>query len=196
MRLHGIDREVWNRYQKNATGAEYDIVTLGYKYNLPDLGAAIGRVQLSRAWELRDARRAIAKIYGEGLGDRDWLQLPFLGDGSNPSDWENENFTNNSHSWHLFILRLVPEKLSISRNEFVAELKERAIGTSLHFLPLHRMSYYRRMKIGGEGPFPEVEGLSDRAISLPLFPSMTEAQVRRVIAEVLKIGDTFSQRHG
>lgn len=194
-RLHGIDREVWNRYSKESQGWAYDVTELGYKYNLPDLAAAIGRVQLARSRSLMAERADIARRYSQAFANEDWLDLPFLGDAgpSLPPLVEGGTPILAGHSWHLYILRFRTEELSISRDEVSQRLRERGIGTSLHFIPLNTMSYYRKL---GAPAFPHAEQTSARALSIPLFPGMTDEQVSRVIEELLYIGHTFRRSHG
>jgi dTDP-4-amino-4,6-dideoxygalactose transaminase len=179
MRLHGIDRDVWNRYTAGSGSWEYDVVEAGYKYNLTDLAAAIGVAQLAKAGTFLDLRRRVARAYLAGLGGCDFLDLP-------------EDTDDNG--WHLFVVRLRAEQLSIDRNRFVAELQQRGIGTSVHFIPLHLMSYYcQRYGLRPED-FPVALRLYRAAISLPIYPSLTEEEIARVIAAVCEVGGRFRAR--
>jgi dTDP-4-amino-4,6-dideoxygalactose transaminase len=179
MRLHGIDRDVWNRYTAGNASWEYDVVEAGYKYNMTDLAAAIGIAQLAKAETFLHARRAVARAYLAGLGGCDWLDLP-------------EDTDDNG--WHLFVVRLRAEQLSIDRDRFVAELQQRGIGTSVHFIPLHLMSYYRRRYGLAPDDFPVALRLFRAAISLPIYPSLTEDEIARVIAAVREVGERFRAR--
>lgn len=173
MRLHGIDREVWRRYTSSNASWKYDVVAPGYKYNLPDIAAAIGRVQLKRSEMLLNRRRRIAETYLDSLAGYDFLRLP-------P---HHEN-----HAWHLFIIRLVPEALNIERDEFIEELQARGIGVSVHFIPLHMMTYYKEKYGYKAEDFPNSLEAYQTAISLPIYPDMRDDQIQRVIETVISIG--------
>jgi dTDP-4-amino-4,6-dideoxygalactose transaminase len=179
MRLHGIDRDVWNRYTAANGSWEYDVVEAGYKYNLTDLAAAIGVAQLAKAGTFLDLRRRVARAYLAGLGGCDFLDLP-------------EDTDDNG--WHLFVVRLRAEQLSIDRDRFVAELQQRGIGTSVHFIPLHLMTYYRQRYGLAPEDFPVALRLYRAAISLPIYPSLTEEEIARVIAAVCEAGGRFRAR--
>lgn len=173
MRLHGIDRAAWDRYTSRKASWEYDVVAPGFKYNMTDISAAIGRVQLSRAKELMGKRHRLVKSYLEALSDLDFLELP---------RWKNE------HAWHLFLIKIKPEKLSIDRNRFIEELQDAGIGTSVHYKPLHMMSYYKDRYHLSDGDFPLAEDAFNRVISLPLFPDLAEEQLQRVCNTIKSIG--------
>jgi dTDP-4-amino-4,6-dideoxygalactose transaminase len=179
MRLHGIDRDVWNRYTAANASWEYDVVEAGYKYNLTDLASAIGLAQLAKAGTFLERRRHVARAYRAGLGDCDWLELPDDAD---------------DHGWHLFVVRLRAERLGIERDRFVAELQQRGIGTSVHFIPLHLMSYYRTRYGLKPEDFPVALRLYRAAISLPIYPSLTDGEVARVVAAVREVGERFRAR--
>ncbi len=176
MRLHGIDREVWNRYTEPGASWRYDVVAPGYKYNLTDIAAAIGRVQLGRAQEFLQRRREIVARYMTALSGLDFLRLPVLVE---------------AHAWHLFIVRVQKDRLSIDRDGFIAELQKRGIGVSVHFIPLHTMTYYReRYRLKPED-FPVSMRCFQSSISLPLSASLTDDDVERVIRAVSEIGSEF-----
>jgi dTDP-4-amino-4,6-dideoxygalactose transaminase len=175
MRLHGIDRDVWNRYKEPGVSWKYDIVAAGYKYNLTDLAAAIGRVQLKKAWTFLERRRAIVRRYLAAFSAMDFLTLPA---------WAE------NHAWHLFIVRLKEGKLALSRDELIQELQARGIGVSVHFIPLHIMSYYRERYGLKPESFPLSLACYESSVSLPLSASLTDDDVDRVIAAVAEIGAT------
>jgi len=177
MRLHGIDRPIWDRHTSNTW--EYDVVAPGFKYNMPDTAAAIGLVQLGRADEFLERRESIARRYIEALGDRDYLQCPNESEG---------------HAWHLFILLLHLDRLRIDRNSFIRRLAERGIGSSVHYKPLHQMSYYRDTYGLSPDSYPRATDRFHRVISLPIYPSLAESEVDRVIAAVLSVGDEAAAR--
>ena len=172
----GMSHNAWNRYAKGGSW-KYDIVEPGYKYNMFDIQAALGLVQLSRMEEMQARRLAIAARYQEELGKIDAVEPPFV-----------PEFT--THCWHLYVLRIVPELLTIDRDQFIVELNERNVGTSVHFIPTHTMTAFR--KLGWkEGDFPMAEKHFERIISLPLYPSMTDEQVQYVIDAVRDIVEKY-----
>ncbi|MGA2976276.1 MAG: DegT/DnrJ/EryC1/StrS aminotransferase family protein [Spirochaetia bacterium] len=173
MRLHGIDREIWNRYTEPGASWKYDVVAPGYKYNLSDLASAIGRVQLQKAESFLQKRKAVARRYIMAFGGLDFLNVP---------SWTED------HAWHLFIARLRPEKLSITRDAFIEEMQNRGIGVSVHFIPLHTMTYYRDRYGLKPDDFPVSYECFKRCISLPIPASLTDDEVERVIAAVAEIG--------
>ncbi len=174
MRLHGIDRPVWDRQKGAARGWEYDVVAPGYKYNLPDTAAALGRVQLRRAPGLRERRRQIAEAYRRHLADRDYLVLP------PPRE---------DHSWHLYVVSFDANRLSIGRDEVAEEIGARGIGTSVHYKPLHLMSYYRKSYGFEPTDFPVSLERFMTSLSLPIYPDLTDDEVDRVAASLKAVCD-------
>jgi dTDP-4-amino-4,6-dideoxygalactose transaminase len=172
MRLHGFDRTAWDRYTSKTASWRYDIVEPGYKYNLPDLLAAVGRAQLGKARRFLEERRAIAARYLEAFGGESAFEMPPL---------------HPEHSWYLFSLRVVPEVLGIGRDEFAERLQASGIGVSVHFIPLHTMSYWSKRYGLKREDFPESYSKFSRTLSLPIWQGMSEAQVDRVIETALKI---------
>jgi len=174
MRLHGIDREVWDRYTSPRPSWEYDVIEAGYKYNMPDILATIGRVQLRKANAFSARRHEIASIYLKLLGDRDYLELP-------PASTES--------SWHLFMIRIRPDRLTIGRDRFIELLAEHGIGTSVHYIPLHIMRYYRDRYGLKPSDFPISLDAYTRTLSLPIYPGLDDEQVTRIAETVKAIGD-------
>jgi len=172
MRSHGFDRDAWDRYTSPRASWYYDVIEAGYKYNLPDVLAAIGVAQLGKAGRFLAERRAIAARYLEAFAAIDELENPPV---------------HPAHSWHLFSLRVRPERLRLTRDEFIVKLQERGIGTSVHFIPLHTMKYWRERYDLSPSDFPEALDRFSRSISLPIWQGMTEAQVTRVIEAVTGI---------
>ena len=179
MRLHGIDRDVWDRYTSAVASWRYDVREAGYKYNLPDLLAAVGVAQLRKVAAFRERRRAIAARYAAGLSDRDYLEIP-------PMCGE--------HDFHLYCLRIRPRRLRMCRDEIIGELARRGIGCSVHFIPLHLMGYYRRTYGLRPEDFPISLSIYERSISLPIYPGLGDDEVDRVVAEVRNIGDAAYRR--
>ena len=174
MRLHGIDREVWNRYTSPGAGWKYDVVAAGYKYNMTDIAAAIGRVQLKKAEAFLARRKAIVRRYITAFSALDFLALPA---------W-TEN-----HAWHLFIVRIRDKKLALTRDQCIEELQKKGIGVSVHFIPLHTMKYYRERYGLKPEDFPAAVECYDASMSLPLSASLTDDDVERVIGAVAELGE-------
>ena len=174
MRLHGIGGDAWKRYSKTGSWY-YEVQDAGYKMNLPDLLAAVGVAQLKKADLFWQQRSSIAAYYQKELGKCEELEMPPTGpEGS-------------QHSWHLFILRLRPGFMTLDRNQFIEELKAAGVGTSVHFIPLHRHPFYVREYKCVPEDFPQAENGFSRCLSLPIFPGMTEEQVSRVVHSVTQI---------
>jgi dTDP-4-amino-4,6-dideoxygalactose transaminase len=174
MRLHGIGGDAWKRYSKTGSWY-YEVQEAGYKMNLPDLLAAVGVAQLKKADLFWEQRCAIADYYQKELGQCEELEMPPAG----PAGAQ--------HSWHLFILRLRPDCLTIDRNQFIEELKTAGVGTSVHFIPLHRHPFYVREYGCVPEDFPQAENSFSRCLSLPIFPDMTGKQLARVVRSVKQI---------
>ena len=175
MRMHGMDRTTWDRYTSPHASWEYDIVDLGWKFNLPDLLATMGRVQLKRAGEMFEKRKKIVQYYNEEFSKLDFVQLPPDGDGN---------------AWHLYLMRLNPGALKIGRDDFAKALQKEGIGISVHFIPLFKFTYWKNLdKNFTAENFPNAARQYERTISLPLWPDMTEEMARLTVAAVKKIGE-------
>lgn len=174
LRFHGIERDAWKRYGKGGDPS-YDIMEPGYKYNMPDLLAALGIAQLERWKELNGRRQTLARLYLAGLQGIDGLDLP------------KAPQYDHIHAWHLFIIKLK----DYFRDEFMQKLAEYNIGYGLHFPPAHTLSYVNSKYNGSSMPLQETNRAADKILSLPLFPDMTEDDVQYVCAaikEILKNG--------
>ncbi|MEQ8345123.1 MAG: DegT/DnrJ/EryC1/StrS aminotransferase family protein [Sneathiellaceae bacterium] len=168
LRFHGIDREAFNRFAK-AGSQDYDVVLPGWKYNMLDMQAALGLHQLQALDGFIARRTALAQRYRAGFAG--WPQFRLQGEPGYPQD----------HAWHLFVILLDPAKAGMDRAAFMAAMKERNIGTGLHYQAAHLFSYYRDLLGTGPGDFPHAEAAGATIVSLPLFPAMTEAEQDRVI---------------
>ena len=169
LRFHGISRDAWKRYGKGGN-PEYDIEEPGFKYNLTDIQAALGMVQLSRLAEFNGRREKLVQLYREKLGDNvEGLDLP-----------GNPTFPH-THANHLF----VPKIIAMERGRFMERLSDYNIGYGLHFPACHLLSYVK--KRFGNTSLPETERAAERIISLPLFPGMTEEDVLYVSQGVREI---------
>ena len=176
MSLHGISHDAWKRYTKEGSWY-YEVLYPGFKYNLTDVAAAIGIEQLKKCDRFWQAREQIARIYQQALADLKEIQLP-------------AHREDDQHAWHLFIIQLNLERLSITRDEFIEALHEQAIGTSVHFIPLHLHPYYRDNFGYKPESFPNASAAFDRIISLPIYPNMTEVEVGRVVGAVRAVAQT------
>lgn len=166
MRTHGMT-STSARFTKEGNWA-YDVVAPGFKCNMPEIIAALGLAQLKRQVELHGKRMDLAKLYLEGLKN-----IPEI----NPPVFD----TIEEHSWHLFVIRLNPEMLSISRNDFILKLKEKNIGASVHFTPLYHYTAYRDMTRLGHRWYPGAEKAYSEIISLPIWPEMKADDVKDVL---------------
>lgn len=164
MRLHGIDRDIWYRYSLNSSSWEYDVVAPGYKYNMPDVNAAIGLAQLKKAEYWRNQRQRCAEYYYNALDKINHIDLPSL------------TGTMEDHAWHLFPIIVLPS-CPISRNELIVSLSEEGIGTSVHYKPLYRMSYYHNMYKLTPDKFPNTERIWKGTVSLPIYPELQEHEL-------------------
>lgn len=173
MALHGISKDAWKRYTAEGSWY-YEIIAPGYKYNLTDIASALGLAQLAKAERMWQRRKDISVRYNEAFAAIPHLQLPH----DNPE---------HQHAWHLYMLRLNLEQLKIDRARFIAELKERNIGASVHFIPLHLHPYYRETYGYKPEDFPVAFGEYMREISLPIYSKMSDADVSDVIAAVLDV---------
>jgi dTDP-4-amino-4,6-dideoxygalactose transaminase len=174
--LHGISKDAWKRYTAEGTWF-YDILETGYKYNLTDTQAALGLAQLAKCDAMRDRRAAIANRYTNALSHLDAYSTPL-----NPPDM--------LHAWHLYSLRVNPGVLRIDRNRVIDELKRRGIGTSVHFIPLHLHTLYQQLGYT-KGQFPNAEDRFAGAISLPIYPGLTEQDTDRVVEDLHDIAREF-----
>jgi dTDP-4-amino-4,6-dideoxygalactose transaminase len=170
MSLHGISRDAWNRFAASGSWY-YEIEDAGFKYNMTDIAAALGLVQLERAEELLAARRELAAVYATRLSSAPLSELVEL-----PAEAPD-----GSHAWHLYIIRLALERLKADRGQVIDELKALGIGTSVHFIPLHLHPYYRRRWGYAAGDFPVATREYERVLSLPIWPGMSTSDVDRVV---------------
>jgi dTDP-4-amino-4,6-dideoxygalactose transaminase len=173
MRLHGISRDVFDRYTSKKPSWFYEVVEPGFKYNMTDVAASMGIHQLKKARAFREKRAAIAKAYNEAFIDLPVILPPIAPEGE-------------THAWHLFILRL-SDRAPVSRDRFIEKMAEQGIGTSVHFIPLHLHPYWREHYDLKQENFPDATKAFEAAVSLPIYTRMTEADVQRVIHAVREI---------
>lgn len=180
MSMHGISHNAWKRYS-NEGSWYYEIVAPGFKYNMTDIAAAIGIAQLRKVEAMWERRQQIAAQYTAAFEPYEELQSP-------------QSCNEVEHAWHLYILRLNLDRLTINRDRFVAGLKERNIGVSVHFIPLHLHPYYVQLYGYKEEDFPVAYEQYQRVISLPIYSKMSDQDVGDVIEAVREI--TEANRDG
>jgi dTDP-4-amino-4,6-dideoxygalactose transaminase len=171
--LHGMSRDAWKRYSSEGSWY-YEVIRPGFKYNMTDIQAAIGLHQLRKLPQFQARRREIVRRYNEAFSQFEELQIP-----TERPEVE--------HAWHLYVLRLNVERLNVSRNQFIEELKARNIGTSVHFIPIHLHPYYRDKYGYKPEDFPVAYREYQRIISLPLYPRMSDRDVEDVIEAVADV---------
>ena len=173
MRLHGIGRDAWKRYSAEGSWY-YEVLDSGFKYNLTDIQSAIGLVQLDRCDQMRAAREKIAARYTDQFAAIPALQVPTVRD-------------NCDSAWHLYVLRLHLEQVSITRAEMIEKLRDRGISCSVHFIPLHLHPFYKQAFGYRKEDFPVASREYMRYFSLPIFPGMSSAQVDYVVENITDI---------
>ena len=177
MRLHGMNRDAWDRYTSTKASWEYDIIAPGFKSNMPDILGAIGRVQLRKADEFDEKRKTHVAKYNEAFSKLDFIKLP-------PDSKGN--------SFHLYLMRLNLEKLKCDRNQFAKELQNLGVGISMHFIPIFHFTYWKELYPDfTKENFPECEKKYLETISLPLWPDMTSEMTDYVINCVRNMGEKF-----
>jgi len=171
--LHGMSRDAFKRYTSDGSW-RYDVVLPGFKYNMPDIQAAIGLRQLRRLDSMQKRRRAIVAQYDEALGGLPELERPV----------ERPDVAS---AWHIYPLRLNLDRLRIGRDAFIQNLRDLNIGTSVHFIPAHEFSYYRDRHHFKTDDFPVAHREFERMLSLPLSPAHTDQDVADVIEAVSEV---------
>jgi dTDP-4-amino-4,6-dideoxygalactose transaminase len=172
-RLHGISRDAWKRYSAEGTWY-YQVEELGFKYNMTDINAAIGLHQLDRLADFHRKRLAIVALYDDLLADVPGVIRP-----RPPGDGDC--------SWHLYVIGIDSARVRLDRNEVIDALRADNIGTSVHFIPIHHHSFYQERLGCKKEEFPHATHLYERAISLPLFPTMQAHEVRAVARSLNRI---------
>lgn len=171
LRFHGVDTDAWKRYAGEAKKG-YDLFEPGWKYNLSDIQAALGLVQLRRIDEMNARRAELARLYDRLLDDLPQIVRPSLV--KYPA----------RHAWHLYTVLVDTERAGISRDELREELRKRNIGTGLHFLAVHQLAFYRERCPVSAGSLTASEYVAARIVSLPFFPDMKEEDVVQVVEEI------------
>jgi dTDP-4-amino-4,6-dideoxygalactose transaminase len=170
--LHGMSRDAYNRYGAGGTW-RYDIEEFGFKDNLTDIAAALGRVQLGKIEGFIEERTRVAQRYIANLRDEPDVILPAFTE-------------ENRHPWHIFMIR-IREGAGATRDDVIRGLAERGIGTSVHFIPLHFHTAYKKLGRWNEGDFPVAERFFAGEVTLPMYPGLTNAEVDDVCAAIREI---------
>ena len=174
LRFHGVDQDAWKRYASEAARG-YDLFEPGWKYNLTDLQAAVGLAQLRRIGEMNARRARLAELY-----DQLFDSIPEI---IRPAKVPYPS----RHSWHLYTILIDPEKTGFTRDEFREEMRTRNIGTGLHYLAVHELSFYRERYHPVSELLKNSEYVAARIVSLPLFPDMQEEDVAKVVEEICDV---------
>ena len=170
MRLHGIDRDAFDRYTSDRPAWYYEVVAPGYKYNMTDLAASLGLHQLRKAQRFHARRTALAEAYDAALADLPVVLPPRPGPGC-------------SHAWHLYVIRL-RDDAPVGRDEFIRRMYAHGVGCSVHYIPLHQQPYWRDRYGLRQEQFPVSQRLFERCVSLPIYTRMTDQDLARVASAV------------
>lgn len=170
MRLHGINRDAFDRFRSTTPSWYYEIVAPGFKYNMTDVAASLGIHQLKRAHAFQERRAHLASLYDQALADLPLILPPHCADGD-------------LHAWHLYVVQLT-DGISIQRDAFIEHLHNRGIGCSVHYIPLHLQPYWRDTFNLTPEMFPASQAIYECSVSLPLYTRMTESDVNRVAQAV------------
>ncbi len=175
--LHGITKDGWDRYKIEGAW-EYDIIDLGYKYNLTDYAAAFGLWQLKYINQWQKRRQEIVERYRKALSRVNGILLPKIKSG---------------HANHLFVIRLQESRWSISRNRFIKEMNNRGIGLAVHYKPIHELLYYKKRYGFKKDDFPNANLLFQSIVSLPLYPSLTDIEVDTIILNICDLYKKYAK---
>ncbi len=173
MRLHGMNRDAFDRFTAKVPSWYYEVVAPGFKYNLTDIAAALGLHQLAKAERFAAARRAIAQQYDAGLAGLPVILPP-------------QPLPGDEHPWHLYVLRLRPEA-RLGRDALIEALFARGIGCSVHYIPLHQHPYWRDRYALAAADFPHSQAAYEAMLSLPLYSRMTEQDAERVVGALREL---------
>ncbi|MCL1789760.1 MAG: DegT/DnrJ/EryC1/StrS aminotransferase family protein [Peptococcaceae bacterium] len=168
---HGLSHGAWNRYTDQGSWF-YEVLVPGYKYNMTDIQAALGLSQLKKLNKMQARREEIARYYNEAFAGCPAIELPI-------------DSPDVRHAWHLYIVKLNLAEISVDRNAFIDRLKEKGVGSSVHFIPVHYHPYHRDYFAGAS--YPVTEEIFERIVSLPLYPKMSDEDVAKVIQAVMEI---------
>ena len=173
MRLHGMNRDAFDRYTAKVPSWYYEVVAPGFKYNLTDIAAALGLQQLKKAQAFQRSRQRIAALYDAAFADLPLILPP-------------QPQSGDQHAWHLYALRL-GDGAAIERDRFIERLFDAGIGCSVHYIPLHLHPYWRERYSLRPEQFPHSQKAYERLVSLPLYTRMSDGDVQRVVDAVRSI---------
>ncbi len=171
--LHGMNKAAWNRYGKG-NAWYYEILYPGFKYNMTDIQAAMGLHQLKKLENMQRIREEYVAMYNDSFKEMEEIIEPKV-------------IAKNRHAWHLYVIQINDQLLTIDRNKFIEELANANIGTSVHFIPVHLHPYYKETYGYKKGDYPVAESIYERIVSLPLYPKMLKQDVEDVINAVKHI---------
>jgi len=171
--LHGMSKDAWQRYAQQGSWY-YEVLCAGFKYNMTDIQAALGIHQLAKLEQFIAVRTKYAKMYDEAFAEVPEIKTPLV--------WPDVR-----HAWHLYVIQLDLERLTIDRARFIEALRDENVGASVHFIPVHLHPYYRQTYGYQRGDYPNTERIYDGIVSLPLYTQMTEQDIASVIAAVKKV---------
>ena len=174
-----MGRDAWKRYGTKG-GWHYEVKMAGFKYNMTDIQAAIGIHQIKRIPEIQARREAIVARYESGFRDLSAVELP-----------TSRSYVD--HAWHLYVIRLELDQLSIDRDQFISEMEDRGVGVSVHFIPVHLHAYYRDRYGYQPTDFPVAWREFNRLVTIPLYPNMDPADVDHVIESVHAVCAAFKR---
>ena len=177
--LHGITKDGWKRFDSGGKW-EYDIIQLGYKYNMPDISASFGIWQLNQINDWQELRKNIVKRYLTGLENNEGIILP-------------DYTKNDGNAWHLFVIQIKSNSWRINRNEIIDKLVEKGIGVSVHYKPIHMLDYYHRKFEFKSNDFPRSKALFDSVISLPLYPNLSDNEIDYIVATLNDLHTQYSK---
>ena len=175
--LHGITKDGWKRFEANAKW-EYDIINLGYKYNMSDISASYGIWQLKQINDWHRKRTRIAKTYINELKNIDGIVCP-------------KADTYDGNAWHLFVIQIDRTKWNISRNKIIELLNDKGIGLSVHYKPIHMLDYYQKKFGYKPSDFPRSKSLFESVISIPLYPNLTEKETSYIIDSIRELAHLY-----
>ena len=171
MRLHGINKDIWDRYSSEVPSWYYEVVEAGFKYNMTDIAASLGIQQLKKADMFYERRKAIAARYQEELRGVKNIELP--------------RYDTDGHSWHLYIIKV--ESKRFERDEFVKKMYENGIGVSVHFIPLHLHPYYKNKYNFAPDDFPVAYDCFRKVVSLPIHTRLRDVDIVRIIGAIKEL---------
>jgi dTDP-4-amino-4,6-dideoxygalactose transaminase len=175
--IHGMSKDSWRRYGSGGSW-RYDVTCPGYKYNMTDPHAAVGLVQLDRLSAMYRRRTEVVAAYAQALAGYSEVILP-------------PGIGKEGHAWHLFVIQLVLDRLTISRDEFIGEMARRGVSCSVHFIPLHLQPAYKHVVAGLRGSFPVADSYFAGCVSLPLHPHLSDEDVNQITAAVADIVESY-----